>query len=175
MRRPFLVIFSCFLSLILIGKTYGQNPDNLMRLILLSGAISYSSDSPYAVPKKVAKLDDSLFTAIEGKHYESINIGSQEFAIYTNKRGNRKAFQILYSGDQFTLFCQHYVERDCDCFEGLAMAGNEDEKPIIIRELWPFSLKVNLVDRLNEYYTDKLDADDFNKVCDILTWLESKE
>jgi hypothetical protein len=137
-----------------------------------TGAISQSYKSPYAVTKEVAKLEET-FVIVEGKSYKIAVVEGYEFAVFTNKHGKYKAFQILISNKEFTLLCEHYVAVDCDCFEGLYIAGNQNTMPLRVRELFPFSLKANLVDKINMYTDNNLETYDFEDVCKIVEYLNT--
>ncbi len=137
------------------------------------GAVSQYYESPYAVPKEVAKLEET-FVSVEGKNYKIAIVEGYEFAVFTNKHGKYEAFQILMSNNEFTLLCEHFVAVDCDCFEGLYIAGNQDKMPIRVRELFPFSLKANLVDKINMYTDNNLETDDFEDVCKIVEYLNTQ-
>lgn len=171
MKARILILFCTSLSFWPSPVEAQLNTGGAPYLTTVAAASSLES-SPYAVPKKVAQLDDSLFADAPNKKYDSAIYQGYEYAVYTNKRGKHKAFQILISNDDFTLLCQHYAEKDCDCREGLSIAGINDEKPSTVRQLLPFSLKTNLVEVLNKYGKTNLDAENFDEVCDIIEYLK---
>jgi len=167
LHRAIIIVFALFLG---ATPAIAQLNTGGSWYLTTVGAVSLNSASPYAVTKEVAKHKEA-FVNYDGKNYQFAMFEGDEYAIFTSKRGKDKAYQILISNDEFTLLCEHYVAKNCDCFEGLHITGPKDEMPSRIRKLLPFSLKVNLVDEINIYRESKLEEDDFEEVCDIIEYL----
>lgn len=165
-------LFTLIAMSLLVGTaTMGQlNTANPLYLSLLAGSISYGDESPYAIPKKVV-ADKNLFRASENIHYKTANYLDAKFAVFQNNRGKRRAYQILSVHSTFTLLCEHYVKETCDCFEGLHILAEGSAEPSRIRSIWPFSLKLNLVDAVEANSGIKLEEETFESVCAILEFL----
>ncbi|MEM9053588.1 MAG: hypothetical protein AAGC47_16155 [Bacteroidota bacterium] len=159
---PFLIL----LSPSTLAQLNTASPHYLGTVAALS-----SEKSPYTVTKEVAKGVET-FDKGSNNNYMLVHSYGKDFALFENPKGKKDAFQVLVKKAEFELLCEHYVEENCDCFEGLHIYDSTLEKPLLVRRILTFSLKSNLVDEINLRTETEIVADDFNDVCEILEFLK---
>ncbi|MGB6036796.1 MAG: hypothetical protein WBG42_11055 [Cryomorphaceae bacterium] len=169
MKRIFAIII-CGLLLGTVAK--GQlNTASPLYLSYAAASVSYGSERPYTIPKKVA-TNETAFRNSDNVSYTTAFYLDAEFAVFKNKRNKHTAYQIILVERDFTLLCEHYAAAACDCREGLHIFAEGMEEPLRIRRIWPFSLKTNLVDGIDAKSEIKLATENFETVCEILEYLE---
>jgi hypothetical protein len=162
-----------FISLNVTLSTNGQLNTGSPLYLGIVGAVSSSKVSPYEITKSIAQETISYEYDTDHK-YMTVEENNLKFAVFRNSKGKKTAYQILIINSEFSVFCEHYVEKLCNCSEGLHVFSKDMEEPIRVRKLLPFSLIANLIDEINFNSDLELQPQEFEDVCEVLNYVEKQ-
>jgi len=182
MQQKFIVVvsFFCFTCLNLIGQnnfqalslsnylsTYHLNPYSYLLFdeLLLSNNLSTNIQSASTI-----QVLDSIYSK-DGRNVFQI---SNELIVHRRSGGTYKLYRLLASNSDLYVLCARLEKGECDCKEDLYVYSIKSNKPILVRKLFPFSLKVNLIDRINEFSEESLSFEEYNTTCDVITEMRNR-
>jgi hypothetical protein len=179
MKVKVLVIasFSWFSATCLLGQsiplvnylsTYHLDPISylLFDYIMLDETILESN----VRSKSTIAFLDSIYLK-EGKPLIKI---SDNLVVFRNRNGSYKNYKLLALTPEFLILCSRLHRDKCACKEDLYVYSVDYLKPRLVRKIFTFSLKVNLIDQINELSNDSLSYDDFDTTCDIINYMNSR-
>ncbi len=162
-----------FISLSVTLSTNGQLNTGSPLYLGVAGAVSSNKVSPYKITKSIAQETTSYEYDTDHK-YMTVEENNLKFAVFRNSKGKKTAYQILIINSELIVFCEHFVEKLCDCAEGLHVFSKDMGKPIRVRKLLPFSLKANLIYEINANSGFELQPQDFEDVCEVLNYVDKQ-
>jgi hypothetical protein len=148
--------------------TYTTNPYSylLFDLLLLEDAILEDNIKSKSTIERL----DSVYLA-EGKPLFRV---SDDFVVNRNRNGTYKMYKLLAVAPEFLILCSRLHKDECSCKEDLYVYSEHNDKPKLVRKIFTFSLKVNLIDQINNYSNDSISYDAFDTTCDIINYIKNR-